>query len=313
MREIGGYIELDRYNNELLHHEGIALNCGRNCLVYLIEARNIKTIWLPYFLCDSVSNVCNKYNVKIKYYHINFDWTIEDISLDYDEYLYIVNFYGQLTSEYISGLVNKYQRVIVDNAQAYFEHPVSGVDTIYTCRKFFGVSDGAFLFSDLKLDRSISVDESYERIKFVLGRFEKSAGVFYKEASENNALFDNEPIKIMSKLTRNLLCGIDYERVRKIRSENFSYLNEKLAHINKLNVKNVEGAFMYPLMIDNAQEVKKRLLENKIYIPTLWPSVLEDVPKDWWEYKLANNVLPLPVDQRYGVEDMEFMVNFITS
>ncbi|MBQ9764506.1 MAG: hypothetical protein IJV92_09145 [Phascolarctobacterium sp.] len=311
MYEIGGYIELDKYHNELLHKEAIALNCGRNCLAYLIEARNIKTIWLPYFLCDSISNVCNKYNVKIKYYHFNYDWTIESITIDKDEYLYIVNFYGQLDIEYVSSLVKKYQRVIVDNAQAYFDNPVSGVDTIYTCRKFFGVSDGALLFTDLELDRILPVDESFDRIRYVLGRFEKTASEFYKEASDNNEFFDNEPIKLMSKLTHNLLSGVDYERVKKVRTDNFYYLNNKLAHINELAIKNVEGAYMYPLMIDNAKSIKKRLLNNQIYIPTLWPNVLNDVPRDWWEYRLANDVLPLPVDQRYGEKEMDRVIDFI--
>ena len=311
MREIGGYIELDKYHNELLHKEAIALNCGRNCLAYLIEAKCIKTIWLPYFLCDSVSNVCRKYDVKIKNYHINFDWTIETVNLLQDEYLYVVNFYGQLSRGYIKDLALKYERIIVDNSQVYFDMPINNIDTLYTCRKFFGVADGAFLYTNMQLNRFVPVDESYKRINFVLGRFEKSASDFYKEASLNNDLFDAEPIKVMSKLTHNLLCGIDYERAQKVRTNNYTYLNEKLAHINKLSVKNVEGAFMYPLMVDDAQAIRKRLLENKIYIPTLWPNVLTDVPKECWEYKLANDVLPLPVDQRYGVEEMEYLVNLI--
>lgn len=311
MREIGGYIELDKYNNELLHKDAIALNCGRNCLAYLIEAKNIKTIWLPYFLCDSVSNVCKKYGVNIKYYHINVDWTIQYAEMQEEEYLYVVNYYGQLDREYIKGLKKKYERVIVDNSQAYLEMSIVGVDTLYTCRKFFGVPDGAFLYTDKVLKRELPVDESFLRMKYILGRFERSAQEFYKESVENNKFFADEAIKVMSKLTRNLLCGIDYEYVKNTRTNNFAYLNERLSKINRLVVKNIEGAFMYPLMVDDAQEIKKKLLEEKIYIPTLWPNVLDDVPKDWWEYKLANNVLPLPVDQRYGKEEMEYVVGVI--
>ncbi len=311
MREIGGYIELDRYNNILFHDNAIALNCGRNCLAYLIEAKNIKKIWIPYFLCDSVSNVCKKYGVTVKYYHIDTTWTIQDFELQEDDYLYVVNFYGQLDSEYIKGLRNKYKRVILDNSQAYFEMPIAGIDTLYTCRKFFGVSDGAFLYTNKILERELPLDESFLRMKYILGRFEKTAQEFYKESVENNKFFADESIKVMSKLTRNLLCGVDYEYVKNTRTNNFAYLNKRLSKINKLVVKNVEGAFMYPLMIDNAQEVKKKLLEKKIYIPTLWPNVLSDVPKDHWEYKLANNILPLPVDQRYDIEEMEYVIKFL--
>ena len=37
MREIGGYMELDRYHLPMLHESALALNCGRNTLKHLIE------------------------------------------------------------------------------------------------------------------------------------------------------------------------------------------------------------------------------------------------------------------------------------
>ena len=233
------------------------------------------------------------------------------VRLGSDDWLYIVNYYGQLDKEYIVGLVNKYKRVIVDNAQAYFEEPLPKVDTLYTCRKFFGVSDGAVLFTDCEIKEDLSMDESFERIHFVLGRFERCAGEFYQEASSNNEIFDNEPIKRMSKLTRNILHGVDYQFVRTRRTENFRFLNERLKSINNLNVKDINGAFMYPLMIEDAQRVKKRLLEHRIYIPTLWPNVANDLPHDWWEWRLANNILPLPCDQRYDTVDMDCILRRI--
>lgn len=311
MKEIGGYLELDMNTGSMLHQDGILLNCGRNALAYLLKARDIKRIWLPYFLCDSVFNVCKKYGVEIVYYHINNKWLPVEIELASEDWLYIVNYYGQLDKEDIVGLVSKYKRVIVDNAQAYFEEPLPKVDTLYTCRKFFGVSDGAVLFTDCKIKEDLSMDESFERIHFVLGRFERCAGGFYQEASSNNEIFDNEPIKSMSKLTRNILHGVEYQFVNTRRTENFRFLNERLKSINTLKVKDINGAFMYPLMIEDAQRVKKRLLEHEIYIPILWPNVVNDLPHDWWEWKLANNILPLPCDQRYGLEEMKYIVNMI--
>ena len=63
MKEIGGYIELDKYSLPMLHEGAVALNCGRNCLAYIIRSRNIKAIDLPYLLCDSVIDLCEKENV----------------------------------------------------------------------------------------------------------------------------------------------------------------------------------------------------------------------------------------------------------
>ena len=53
MKEIGGYIELDTYTGEMMHEDGIKLNCGRNALAYVIKAKNIKKLWIHKFMCDS--------------------------------------------------------------------------------------------------------------------------------------------------------------------------------------------------------------------------------------------------------------------
>lgn len=304
MKEYGGYIELDTYRLPMLHEGAIALNCGRNCLAYLSKAKNIKKIKLPYFMCDSVFNVCKKYGAEMSFYHIDEHFEPVDLSLDDGEWLYVMNYYGQLTRDYLAQLKQKYDRVIIDNAQAYFDMPLDNTDTLYTCRKFLGVADGAFLYTDAQLDEELPLDESFERIHFLLGRFERTASEFYAESAANNKLFVEESIKKMSKLTTNLLHAIDYEFVKNGRTENFKLYHEKLKDINKLDLRAVEGAFAYPLLIDNGAEIRKALQQKKIYIPTLWPNVLNEMPENSLEYKLAKDILPLPVDQRYNLKDI---------
>ena len=311
MREIGGYIELDNYHLPMLHADGIALNCGRNALAYLFKSKGISKMKIPYFICDSVIGVCNREGVKISYYHIGMDFMPHvDLEINEDEWLYLVNFYGQLSNEEIIAYVSKYKRVIVDQAQAYFEEPLPGIDTLYTCRKWFGVADGAFLYTDIPIDGDLPQDESYDRMRFLLGRYERTANEFYAEYIENNGFFTTEPIKKMSKLTKNLLHGINYEAVKQSRMENFNYLHENLAFLNKLEMIQT-GNFMYPFMIENGYMIRKKLQQEKIYIPMLWPSVLKMMCRNSLEYNMAENILPLPIDQRYGLEDMEYMIKKI--
>ena len=68
---------------------------------------------------------------------------------------------------------------------------------------------------------------------------------------------------------------------------------------------------MYPLLIQNGAAVRKELQKKKIYIPTLWPNVLEECPEGSLEYHYAADILPIPVDQRYGIEDMKYLVESI--
>ena len=280
MKEYGGYIEFENYHGNMLHDRAISLNCGRNALAYLCEAKKIKKLYLPYFLCSSVPNLCDKIGVEYGYYHINEKFEpIFNKALGENEWLYIVNFYGQLDNDYLTALKRKYGRVIVDNAQSYFQMPVEGMDTLYTCRKYFGVADGAFLYTDTWLECELPKDESFERMHFLLGRFERSANEFYSEYVANNKLFATESVKRMSRLTENLLRGIDYASVAKRRQENFEFLNAEFWNINELKLKSVYGAFMYPLLIQNGAAVRKELQKEKIYIPTLWPNVLEEFTK----------------------------------
>lgn len=311
MREIGGYIELDTYHLPMLHEGAVALNCGRNALAYLLRARKIRRLWIPKLICDSVTGVCEREGVPYSFYSVGMDFLpAEEISLGDGEWFYFVNYYSQFDNGAILNYVRNYQRVIVDQAQSYFQEPIPGVDTLYTSRKYFGVADGAFLYTDAVLDEELPLDESFERMHFLLGRFERSASEFYSEYSANNHMFAAEPIKRMSRLTDNLLHGLDYPTVEQKRRENFMFLHEKLGDRNLLPLYGM-GTFMYPFMIERGADLRKMLQAERIFIPTLWPSVIEIAEPDDPAYKMTKNILPLPIDQRYGLEEMDYLIKKI--
>lgn len=311
MKEIGGYMSFENFSGEMLYGDGILLNTGRACLQYIIEARGIKKIALPYYNCEVVTEACEKYNVEIRYFSIDADWLPKNLNLREDEYLYIVDYYGQLTDSQILDLKQKYQRVILDETMAYFRKPFAGIDTIYSCRKFFGVADGGILFTDSKIARELPQDETFERLHYVMGRYERTASEFYKEYATADESFKKEPIKRMSKLTENILRAVDYDFVNARRKENFSFLHENLKAINPLNLRVVDGAFLYPLLLENGADVRKKMIQQKIYIRLLWANVLESCAPSTFEYNIAENVLPLPVDQRYNLDDMKYMLKIL--
>ena len=308
MKEIGGFIEFEHYYGKEYHSEAIKLNCSRNALAYLIKLHNIKHIYIPFFLCDSVQNVCKQCDVEISFYHIDekFHPIVPDADFSND-WLYIVNYYGQLDNKTIQKLSENIKNLIVDNVQAFFQPPLQHVSTIYNCRKFFGVADGAYLYSDEKLAEQFERDISYNRMEFLFGRFEKTANEFYSKYTRNNDLFETEPIKQMSFLTENIMRSLDYKRIKNVRTENFLYLHEHLKNINQLNISVPVGAFAYPLLIKNGSNIRKQLQEKKIYIPTLWPDVYNVCDKNDLEFRYAEDILPLPVDQRYDQNDMKYM------
>ncbi|MBQ9205347.1 MAG: hypothetical protein IJ158_01380 [Treponema sp.] len=311
-KEIGGYIEFERYDGKQYHEDALKLNCARNCLAYLIAVYRIQKIYLPYFLCDSVWKVCKKYGVQVSFYHIdeNFRPILPNADFEKD-WLYVVNYYGQVSNQEIAFISQSVKNLIVDNVQSFFQKPVQGLPTIYTCRKFFGVADGAYLYTDKTVSGELERDISFERMEHLLGRFERSASEFYPAFAENEKIFEALPVKRMGALTENLMRSFDYERIAKRRAENFRFLHENLQNVNKLNLTVPYGAYMYPLLLENGSEIRKHLQEQKIYIPTLWGDVFEVCRKGSLEYNYAENILPLPVDQRYGEEEMKLIITYL--
>ena len=308
MKEIGGYFQLEESNGKMLYEDGVKLNSGRNALASLLEARNIKKIMMPQFMCDSCDNVIKKYNIEKRTYNINSQFQPIDIELQENEWLYIVNYYGQLSDDFIKRMKEKYKRIILDYSQAYFQKPILGIDTIYSCRKYFGVPDGAILYTNCRINRKLKTDISYNRILPILGRYEKNAEIFYEQYKQGERNFNDYPLMEMSKLTINLLRTIDYEKVKDIRMQNYLYLMQNLAEFNELNLIVTKGLFMYPLYVDNGELVREKLQKNKIYIPCLWPNVVNDYDDNTIEGKMARNIVPLPIDQRYNLKDMQYIV-----
>ena len=310
-KEIGGYMELERFTGPMLHEEALALSSGRACLSYLIEQRGIRAIALPDYNCDVVERACRDHGISVRFYPIGTDLRPKPLHIGKDEWLYLVNYYGQLTEEEMKDYAARCPNLIVDNAQAYFVPPLPGVDTLYTCRKFIGVADGGFLYTNAPA-RSLPSDESRERMNFVLGRFERSAGEFYAESTHNNEQLTTEPLQ-MSAVTRNLLHAVDYARVRQTRSDNFRMLHEALGAYNYLRLRPVDGPYVYPLMLPAGQEIRWKLIEKKIFIPQLWGNVPEEQPADSDACILAEQIIPLPCDQRYGEEEMAYIIEAVRS
>lgn len=305
-KEIGGYFGFERLRGEEYHQNLVAVNSGRNALLYIIKTRNIKKLYIPRFLCDTVWMLCRRENVPYEEYEIDRNFhPLFDRELADGEWLYVVNYYGQITDEEVLAWKEKFGRVILDNVQDFFRKPLPGIDTVYSCRKFFGVPDGGYAACDGVLP--LEPDASRDRMTHILGRFEVNGSAYYRDFQNNDESFYVLPLLEMSPITRNILRAVDYESVRKKRNENYGVLAQALDTRNLLSLRQTDGPYCYPFYCENGVEIRRALAEKKIYVPTLWPNVLDN--NGSIEKEFAQNILPLPVDQRYAAEDMLRMIN----
>ncbi len=314
-KAIGGYFELEtNVKTNEYHSSALALNTGRNALEYILIARGRTTkIYLPYFTCEVLLEPLNKLKIPFEFYHINeqleplFDFSILE---EQDAFLY-TNYFG-LKANYIKKLSLNCKQLIVDNAQGFYSKPYNSEPTFYSVRKFFGVPDGAYVYCNEFLEQYFEKDISYDRMSHLLIRKDISAEAGYPFFVKNDDLFENKPIKIMSSLTKAILRTIDYKSVSKIRIENYNFLETTLKKSNQLSLELHENSvpMVYPYWPDD-KTLRKRLLENKIYTASYWPNVKEWCNEDSLEYKLTDQVIYLPIDQRYGIEDMKKILKLI--
>lgn len=309
-KEIGGYMELEEFSGQEYYPELYKVNLGRTALLWLLESRNCKKLLLPYFLCDSVIDACKNHGIDLEFYHL--DPSLMPIlslpnGMEEGEWLYLVNYYGQLTDQKIRYFQQTYERIIVDHTHAFYQAPLSGVDTLYSCRKFFGLSDGAYLATDARLTPGKDIDRSNKRMEHILGRYEEDAGTYYQKMLNNASAYHHMEIRRMSRLTQNLLRAIDYDFAKTRREKNYQLLRELLPSDNPFTKTVPEGPFAYPYYHPEGIKLRKLLAAEKIFVPTNWSNVLRDMPEDSPEHDWAANILPLPCDQRYGAEEMRYL------
>jgi len=82
----------------------------------------------------------------------------------------------------------------------------------------------------------------------------------------------------------------------------------KIKTLNKFK----NNYFTYPLIFNNRNlrdKIRKILIENKIYCPIYWTLEFDNEQK--CNNYLSNNILAIPIDQRYNIKNMEFICQII--
>lgn len=320
MKPIGGYFELADYEKGGMfpHQDGVLLNTGRNALEFILRSiGEVKHIYLPYYTCEVVLEPVEKLRIPYSYYHINHQFEIVDNIQPKDGEYTIVNNYFGIKDAYIQRLVERYgDHLIVDCAQAFFAKPNPGAKAFYSTRKFVGVADGGVAYLGDSPNGRVEVKEiehSNEHNSHLLLRKQFGAEAGFADYQANEKKMDNQPMRWMSDETKQILAHIDYDKVVVKRRENFQFLHQALSEYNQLTLPAFDAfacPMVYPFMMRTERDLRKVLIENKIFVAKYWPNV-EQVESFEVEYGMATNTIPLPIDQRYGKEEMDRIIEVI--
>ena len=302
MREIGGYfgLELGEYSPV---HDGVFVNSGRNALRYIIRCLGIKKLHVPNYTCPVVWQAIETEGCSIELYDID-DGFMPIKRFGKDDFIVYNNYFGVMGRK-VAEMAAKYPNLIVDNAQAFYSKHV-GRAGFYSPRKFFGLPDGGIaLFKNIEDDARLALetDVSGGRMAHLVKRLELGAEAGYIDFRSASKAIAELPVRRMSKLTRMLIGNINIHAAAERRRMNFAYLQQHLPTSFPLALADDDVPMVYPYMTDD-RHLRAKLIKQKIYVASYWPEVQNCGD-------LQERLLPLPIDQRYGEEEMKRIVEVV--
>lgn len=324
MSAIGGFLGLELTSLPSDEVDGVEdsclLNTGRNALGLILEEKGIEHLWIPYYSCRVLLQPLEERKIPYTYYFLDeaLGPRLDPDELGPREALLYINYFGVRTSVERS-LVDRFPCLILDRCQAFFEPlPDGSTPAFFSMRKFFGVPDGAIVQNlSGKLSEEWPEDRSQDRFHHLLKRCEDGPEAAYPAFKAHEEALDDIPPRRISPLSRRVYQGIAQEKVKAQRKQNFDRLHQKLKGSNELTPllesENIEGPLAYPYLRKGGQSLRDHLIGERIYCPTYWPRIDGDIPpvEGAWELHLQGDLVPLPIDQRYGEEEMETIIERI--
>ena len=319
--EYGGYLPIEtHFSNESQHYfkkqgQNVQyLNCGRTCFYVAAKSASIKKIYIPYFTCAETSQPFKDLGISIKFYKLVADLMPKGIELNKNEYLLWTNYYGNASKEMISLIEKKYSgRLIIDSCHAFYCPPIKGAFNCYSARKFIGVSDGAYLVTDLNIkpySLKLIRDESYLHMGHLFKQIEEGTNEGYSLSLANEKRLEKN-YKLMSLTTEKILSFINHSKIKEIRNKNFLELHSNLKSINNFPVNLNSGTQMYYPFKCKDHKLRDKLIKNRIYNPTWWRHVINELGERSVEGEYTLETVLLPIDQRYTIDDMKILSDIV--
>lgn len=321
---------------------------GRTALDAIVQdaivEQGIETVLLPSYCCHTMIHPFVRRGLRVRFYNIvpaeggGIKYCI-DREQHFDAILIMqyFGFHNENFFDIVHGLKDKKKVVIEDATHSVLQPNPYSRESDYvfaSYRKWMATKGGAIVIKREGLMRDgtdIATDEQSVRDRYlaVKGRAiaekkkyftekcktEKTYRQFFHEAEQmietQYAGFeiDNE--------SRECIYDSDYERMKTIRQTNAKYLIEGLRDIPQINllfndVTDKDVPLFVPICMETTkrQSLRQYLVEHNIFLPIHWPlSELHKITEEG--RRLFENELSIICDQRYDVEDMEYIISMI--
>lgn len=320
------------------------LSTGRSSIEFAIRAieeRKLdlkKVAVLPSFTCDTVFEPFLKRGYDVHYYPVGRDLTttsdaILETALKYDASIVLFHRYfgfdtleGQV--DRMCGVLRGLGKYTIEDCTQCLYSDIPRADSDYTVgsiRKWTGTPDGGFIVShhswlnnkpssyDVELEKA-KVEASYAKYHYLFNHQGDKGEMLAKYRKAEDILDCQAEIYAISEMSVMVQANLNKEELVLKRRENFDYLSNKLSSRIKpvfhLGI-NKEVPLYFPVLVDDRASLQKHLVTNAIYAPVVWPKDDKQPTQCEGAENAYNHLLCIPIDQRYGEDEMNRIVKVI--
>lgn len=334
----GYFANLQKYGREITY-----LRTGREALLY--ASCNCKpgkeaVILCPAYSCWSMTAPFEFTGWTIVYYRLNDDLTIDEVYLKSllqgcnPDAILTMNFYGSAPTDSAIAIVKGFNEKITVIED--FSHCTFCLDQIYndqvdyyvsSIRKSIGVCDGAIILSKKATNKGYIDSEASDfgelrkeaqkqKARYAYTKDLNQKDIFLSKLRHGEEMIDKlNGVHPISPISIKMIASINGGEIAFARRENmkhlYSLLEGKIKMVPGLDRCFKGAPFSLPILVDNRDEVQKKLAQHGVYAPVLWPINDEASKVCSNSVYIAEHMLSIPIDQRYDWDDIEDIAKII--
>ena len=317
----------------------MALQSGRDALKAVAREYQPTIALLPALSCDSMTLPFTLHGHEVRYYRLKDDYSIDFEHLKtlipdgFENVLFLyMDYFGRKAAsvEELTASKNTYPYLVfIEDKTHVFLHsgpsPFMPDYTVVSLRKWLPIPDGGIVWCR----RNLQKHDFLESTKFSERRLEAQC-MRHKYLQTNEIMLkpqfrqifstvadnmDNTPQPCrMSAYSYKLICKTDWKKIETIRESNSSCLISCFKHCEKIQLlqpqSNISDLYV-PILVENRDAIQRSLSERGIYTTLIWPLSEEQKYVCRIARQTEEQMLAIPCDQRYDLEDMRFIANNI--
>jgi len=313
----------------------------------ILGLTNGDEVLLPSYLYDGILSPFKERNLAIKFYKINADLTMDvsDIERKISEntkILFIIHYFGfpqpvdklrelresNSSCSIVEDLVQSMLSTRLDGTLGKF-----GDFSFDAYRKLLPTPDGSLLlvnkpieyvnwnkWKDRQFEHFLHINSRYiamnlKNLYLTTHLVPKTLHLWLFRHAER-LLVDYPILAEMSRMSKRLLDKFDFEEAIVKRRENYQYLlnnwfSDSIVPLFQ-DLPNSVCPLGFPILTQDRDHLRRELIDSKIYCSVHWELPCEiDNDEFAVSWEISRRILMIPIDQRYGIGEMNYILNKI--